>query len=1004
MSPEADIVKELRGQENSGTLQSTSSDDSASCVMTQQMLIDTEKKQEIDRDVFKKIFQFSAEAIVLLNRDGILVYANDRLCDWLGYATEEIIGKNFLNLPFLSSDGLEKAKRIFKERMLGKEIPAYELDFYTKNGKKIIGLVHAVALKNEQNVSYQNLVMISDITSQKEAEQKLLENNEKYERLFHSSPDFIAEIDEDGVFLAVNTAMAKSLGCSPESIIGKSYHDILPKDVAEKRFQFGRKVLAEGTIQVCEDERAGRHFYTMFVPCETGAGKKTVQVIAKDITSLKIAKKNLQESEKKYRTLVETLNEGIWVIDPGAITTFVNPRMAEMLGYSVEEMMGKHLFSFMDEQGKKLAAENLDRRKQGVKEQHDFEFIKKDGSRIYALLETSPITDETGTYQGAIAGVQDITERKLIEKTLNYQTNLLENVSDAIIATDLQYNIQYWNKTAEKQYGWTASEVIGHPLEMFIINDYLGCSLDVILQKISQDGYWKGEVTQNRRDGVRSPILSTLSKVINAAGQTTGFIAVNRDITERKQAEDTLKQSKTLLNETGKIAHVGGWEFDIITKEQVWTDEVYHIHEVDLTYKLTVKKGIDFYTPASTPIIEKAVQRAMEYGEPFDVELEIITAKGNLRYVRAIGKADRTHGKIYGTFQDITDRKKAEDDIRFLKEYNENILESNPNPMMVVKGTQIEYVNKSFVSIFGETKNEYVARNLKDVIPSESLPVFENMLQEDGVAKELKFRGKDFIVHSFVIKKAEEEEEEEERKGIIFQDITERKQSENKIKESELRFAVAIEGTGAGIWDWDILKNEVVFSVQWKNMLGYRDDEVENSFAGWKNLWHPDDVARIEKSVSDHMAGLTEKYEIIHRCRHKDGNWRWIITRGKILKDSSGTPYRWIGTNIDITERKQAEDALRKSNELFSLFIHHSPIYTYIKEVTPTQGVVLQASDNFRQMIGIPGSEMIGKNMSELFPVELAKKMIADYWAVASTGDVLRLDEDMNGRKYTTIK
>ena len=104
------------------------------------------------------------------------------------------------------------------------------------------------------------------------------------------------------------------------------------------------------------------------------------------------------------------------------------------------------------------------------------------------------------------------------------------------------------------------------------------------------------------------------------------------------------------------------------------------------------------------------------------------------------------------------------------------------------------------------------------------------------------------------------------------------------------------------------------------------------------------------------------------------------------------------------SERKRAEEALQASNELFSLFIRHSPIYTYIKEVTSTQNLVLQASDNFGQMIGITGSEMAGKTMTELFPPELAEKITVDDWAVVSGGNVLRLDEELNGRSYTTIK
>ena len=103
-------------------------------------------------------------------------------------------------------------------------------------------------------------------------------------------------------------------------------------------------------------------------------------------------------------------------------------------------------------------------------------------------------------------------------------------------------------------------------------------------------------------------------------------------------------------------------------------------------------------------------------------------------------------------------------------------------------------------------------------------------------------------------------------------------------------------------------------------------------------------------------------------------------------------------------ERHKAEEALRQNQEIFNLFMRHSPIYTFIKEVTPTESRVLQASDNYQQMIGKAGKDMVGKTMAELFPAEFAEKMTADDWAVVVKGEVLRLDEDLNGRNYTTIK
>jgi len=132
------------------------------------------------------------------------------------------------------------------------------------------------------------------------------------------------------------------------------------------------------------------------------------------------------------------------------------------------------------------------------------------------------------------------------------------------------------------------------------------------------------------------------------------------DIAERKKAEQALQNSQKLLAQTESIGNVGGWELDIDSGQQTWTEEIYKIHEVDQTFNPTQGNGIDFYTPDSRPVIQQAVQRAVEKGEPFDLDLEITTARGNLRWVHAIGKADLDHRRISGFFQDITARKQAE--------------------------------------------------------------------------------------------------------------------------------------------------------------------------------------------------------------------------------------------------------------------------------------------------------------------------------------------------------
>lgn len=134
------------------------------------------------------------------------------------------------------------------------------------------------------------------------------------------------------------------------------------------------------------------------------------------------------------------------------------------------------------------------------------------------------------------------------------------------------------------------------------------------------------------------------------------------------------------------------------------------------------------------------------------------------------------------------------------------------------------------------------------------------------------------------------------------------------LRASEERLAMVIKGSNDGIWDWNVVTNEVYFSPRWKAMLGYDDDEIENNFAAWQSLIHPDDLDRASQVVSDYFEGKIPSYQLEHRLRHKDGSYRWILARGVAARDNTGRPLRMAGSHVDLTDLKLAEQELRHAN------------------------------------------------------------------------------------------
>ena len=274
---------------------------------------------------------------------------------------------------------------------------------------------------------------------------------------------------------------------------------------------------------------------------------------------------DLRKEKVLYRILIENINEGIWVIDKVANTSFVNACMAEMLGYTTEEMIGRPLFSFMDKKAVTIAEQLVARRQKGIKESHDFEFIKKDGKRIWTSLGASPLFDKDGNYAGAIAGVQDITERKRMERELaeseTRYRELFELESDAVFLIDNETGgILEANNAATAMYGYSREELLAKK------NTDLSAEPEQTKEVTRQTAADKNRIVQipiryhRKKDGTVFPIEIT-GRFFMHHGKPVHIAAI-RDISERKQTEESLRESENRFRSIIETSQEWIWAID----------------------------------------------------------------------------------------------------------------------------------------------------------------------------------------------------------------------------------------------------------------------------------------------------------------------------------------------------------------------------------------------------------------------------------------------------------
>lgn len=524
----------------------------------------TEEALKATHDQMFGIIEFLPDATFVIDRDKKVIAWNRAMEEMTGKCKKDIVGKgNYAyGVPFYGEPRPILIDIVENDNV---EIES-KYDRVERKGRTIYGEAHVPSLFGGRGAyvsatasslydSDGNLIgfieSIRDITDDKLAEEKLRDSENRYKAIFETTGAATVIIEEDMIISLANAESEKLTGYTKEETEGKrSWTEIVARDDLDRMLNQHR-LRREDSASALKNyefklkDRNGQ-IKDILMSIDLIPGTKSSVASLLDITDHKRAIEALKASEEKYRLLIENANESILVIQDDRIK-FANPKLMRLTAYSEIELMTRPFADFIHPDDREMVIDNHLKRLQGenAPQLYAFRIIDKDGTIKW--LEISAVKISWDGRPATLNFLNEITERKLAEEKLLFHASLLAQVNNAVIATDLNGIITYWNKFAELLYQWSAEEAIGKNIYGTVVPDNkMDVMLDV-MAKIKKNGHYEDEFLVRRKDRTTFQALYSFGVLNNIDSKMVGLVGVSMDITERIKAEEELHNKDIIL-------------------------------------------------------------------------------------------------------------------------------------------------------------------------------------------------------------------------------------------------------------------------------------------------------------------------------------------------------------------------------------------------------------------------------------------------------------------------
>lgn len=896
----------------------------------------TDKKAAWEQEKLQAMYLQAPVPIgIYEGKNHVIELVNPKMSEIMGRPAEEVLGKPLLEVfPEVKEQGFEHIlAEVFASGIPyeAKEVPVSII----REGALTSGFYNIVyqPLRNDAQEITGILQISTEVSEQVTARQKTEEGEKQLRLITDALPVLIGYLDKEERYRFANKAYEEWFPFKATDLLGRTVKEV----VGEKAYQGIKKYIDRAlvgerldySIEMPYREGFTKYIHTTYIPDIQQGEVAGFYLLVNDVTPQAVARRKLEESEEKYRSLFETMDQGFCImemifdagnkpVDYRFIET--NPTFEQQTG--LKDARGKtarelvpslenHWFEIYGNVALTGVSAHLTQGSEAMGrwfEIHAFR-MGREGSHKVALLFTN------------------ITRQKEVEESLRRSNLWFQRVNeatqDAIWDWDLKTQDVHWNEGVYRMFRYKAGEVDQtaswwfehvHPQDRnAVVNG---------IHEIIESGkeHWSAEYRFLTGDGGYKIVFDRGFVSHDEQGRPERMIGSMQDITERKRAEEALRESEARLRATVET-----------------TPDCIKIVDCEGAILFMNKAGLRMVEAESAARVKGSLVYnliAPEYREPWKEmhdrickgeslswEFEMLGLKGTRRWMEThavpLENPDGSLSQL-AVARDISERKKAEEE----KQKLITILEASQDFVgMGDLSGKITYLNTAALKMLGW--DSWEGRSILDSIHPEDRSMAEEvllpqLLNEGHFSKEIRLYNAKTGVPVWIIWNGitikNPETGEKIALATLSPEITGRKQAEEVLKESEERFSRVIEGSNDGIWEWDFVNDTAWWNQRFTEILGVEVPEEERSFHTVNKYIHPDDRHLLPEALEAHLE-QDKDFTVEYRIIRPSGEIRYVLSKGKGIKDELGNVQMISGTLTDFTDRRQVDENLRTKNE-----------------------------------------------------------------------------------------